>query len=453
MIEAASTSNQSPGKAPEVLLENPSWIARAYRRLTLRSRPQASTLPELVFQGGAIAGDAGNESRPLVSTAGLRVAFITNLIPPYHKPVLDCVSRHYHALRILLSIPMESNRPWKIDWRGLDVVVQKTITLKGLWRHPKGFKESLAVHFPVDTIPQLTRFRPDVIISSEMGARTVLALLYRRLHPKSRLIVWAEVAESTEKGRGLARLLVRKILCRNVDAFLATGSSARRYLRSVGAPAERIFTLAYTTDVASFAAHPLNRAPEHARRLLFAGQLVERKGLAPFVEVLSRWAQAHADRTIEFQLAGDGPARAALEQLPLPANLKLTFLGVFQYGDLPSVYAKAGIFVLPTFADTWAVVVNEALAAGLPVLGSVYAQAVEELVEDGRNGWVFRTDYASEMTQAIDRMMNTPLDELDKMREAARATALSLSPEKVADLIDTAVEACTSGRRRATAPE
>ena len=53
---------------------------------------------------------------------------------------------------------------------------------------------------------------------------------------------------------------------------------------------------------------------------------------------------------------------------------------------------KVGVLVFPTLADEWGLVVNEALAAGVPVLGSLYSQAVEELVRDGENGWTFRPD-------------------------------------------------------------
>jgi glycosyltransferase involved in cell wall biosynthesis len=374
----------------------------------------------------------------------LRVAFLTNLIPPYHKPVLDLLAHRYAALRVLLSTPMEANRPWKVDWEGLDVVVQKTRTLKGEWHHPRGFSEPLAIHIPLDTFSQLRRFSPDVIISSEMGARTLLAALHRKLHPASRLIIWAEAAESTERGRGVARHMARKILVRNADAFLAVGASAVTYLERIGAPAAKIFKIAYTTDNARFAAIPLTRTPAQANRLLFCGQFVERKGLLPFLRVLSQWANDHPSRSIEFALAGDGPLQHELTQFPKPANVRLEFPGVFQYRDLPQVYASAGVFVLPTLADTWAVVVNEALLSGLPVLGSVYAQAVEELIQDGYNGWTFKPDDPDDTYRAIDRMLNTNGLELATMRARARDVASQLTPEGVAALIGAAIESCMS---------
>jgi glycosyltransferase involved in cell wall biosynthesis len=371
------------------------------------------------------------------------VAFLTNVIPPYHKPVLDLLAQRYAAMRVLLSTPMESNRPWKVDWEGLDVTVQRTYTKKGIWRHPRGFSEQLFVHIPLDTLQQLGRFSPDVIISAEMGARTLLAIVHRKLNPKSRLIIWVETAESTESGRGLARHIARKILVKNADAFLAVGTSAVKYLERMGAAPAKVFKIGYTTDNSRFTRNPLTRAPQEAQRLLYCGQFVERKGLLPFLRVLSRWAEDHPARRVEFALAGDGPLRHELTQLPVPSNLNLEFPGVFQYDDLPEIYASAGVFVLPTLADTWAVVVNEALLSGLPVLGSVYAQAVEELIEDGYNGWIFKPDQAEDSYRAIDRMMNTGGPELETMRRHARDVASRLTPERVAASIEAAIDSCS----------
>ncbi|MGA8027668.1 MAG: glycosyltransferase family 4 protein [Bryobacteraceae bacterium] len=376
-----------------------------------------------------------------------RLALLTNMIPPYHKPVLDVLSRRYPNMRVLLSTPMESNRPWKLDWAGLDVVVQKTITLKGRWSHPRGFSEPLAVHLPIDTLQQLRRFRPDVVISWEMGFRTMLAMFYRKLWPASKMLVWAEVAESTEQGRGWARNLFRGILHRSVDAFIVVGESGARYIRSLGVSDTKIFKISYTTDINRFTAIPLTRHEEHAKRLLYVGQLVERKGLAPFLDVLSEWASANRDFQVEFLFAGDGPLNTALRRTSVPPNVTLTFLGSFQYDDLPKVYTQASILVLPTLADTWGVVVNEGMAAGLPILGSIYSQAVVEMVTEGQNGWTFRADKPDEIRAAIDRCLKTPPDKLNDMRKCARETAGRLTPEYVASLIQGAITACVNGSR------
>ncbi len=376
-----------------------------------------------------------------VAQGAVKLAFLTNLIPPYHKPLLKLLAARYTGFRVFISTPMEANRPWAPEWSGLDVVVQRGLHFKRSWLHPRGFGEAVTVHFPLDTIAQLARYKPDVVISVEMGVRTLLALIYARITRGCRLLIWTEVTAATEQGRGKMRGLVRRMLARNADGFLAVGAGGAAYVKSLGAPAEKIFQIAYTTDMQPFLRINAARSEQAARRLLYAGQLVERKGLEPFLKVMSQWAAAHPERQIEFVIAGDGPLAEVLRSTAMPANAKLLFRGALQYEELPSVYSQAGIFVLPTLADTWGVVVNEALASAVPVMGSVYSQAVNEMVEDGKTGWTFQPVSESDMYRALERAMLCSLDELAAMRQRARARALQITPELVASLIDTAVGA------------
>ena len=127
---------------------------------------------------------------------------------------------------------------------------------------------------------------------------------------------------------------------------------------------------------------------------------------------------------------------------PFPLISAWTFLGNVAYQALPEIYGRAGIFVFPTLADTWGVVVNEALAAGLPVLGSVSGQAVSELVIDGQNGWTFHPDHPGSMAAALERCLETPTTTLDDMRRHARRTAMQLTPDYLCDRIADAILTC-----------
>ncbi len=371
----------------------------------------------------------------------MRVAFLTNLIPPYHKPLYRLLSRQYSNFRLFISTAMEANRPWLPEWNGLDVVVQNGLTIRRKWRHPSGFQEPAAIHFPLDTFGQLYRFKPDVIVSAEMGFRTLMAWVYATLHPSCRLFIWSEVTEATEHGRGAARLLLRRFLAPRVDGFLTLGHAGVRYIESLGVDGHKIFKIAYSTSLPPFLDVPLQRLGCSAICLLFSGQLVSRKGLAPFIRTLAEWASVHPERQVEFRLLGDGPERSSLAALPVPSNVKLVFIGTVQYGELPAVYAAAGIFVLPTLADSWAVAVNEALASGLPVLGSLHSQAVAEMVLDGVNGWTFLPENRQQMRAAIDRALSSTESELNQMRRHARAAALQVTPENTAAVFANALGA------------
>jgi glycosyltransferase involved in cell wall biosynthesis len=207
------------------------------------------------------------------------------------------------------------------------------------------------------------------------------------------------------------------------------GASGIQYLLSLGVPREKIFLHPYCAEIAPHLELPLEREPNAARRLLYMGQLIERKGLMAFLLVLTSWLQKHSDERCEFWIAGEGPLRSVLETFPAPPQLQLRFLGSVPYEKLPNVYAQGGIFVFPTLADEWGVVVNEALASGMPVLGSLYSQAVEELVQDGLNGWTFRPDHPEEIYAALDRAMTAGDGHLNEMRHAGRERIRVLTPE------------------------
>jgi glycosyltransferase involved in cell wall biosynthesis len=136
-----------------------------------------------------------------------------------------------------------------------------------------------------------------------------------------------------------------------------------------------------------------------------------------------------------LSIVGNGPELNRLQSILLPANLKLTFEGVASFRELPSHYHRADIYVFPTLADEWGVVVNEALNAGLPILGSRYSQAVEELVEEGESGWLFTPSDTQDIYAAIDRALQTDSASLDSMRRHAITAIAELTPYAIADVM------------------
>ena len=368
-----------------------------------------------------------------------RVALLTNFVAPYRVPLFEALRNRVGQLRVFASTPVEPNRTWKSYRGGLDVTIQRTITLRKRWRDAAGFTDVGYVHLPYDTLAQLRRFRPDAIISSELGLRTALAAFYKRLYGNVRLVVWATVSEHTESDRGFLRSLIRPRLLRYADAVLVNGASGARYVTKLGVPHERVTLAPYTTDVAAFQSARHVAAASPMIRLLFAGMFVERKGLLPFLSALRRWADAHPDCPVQFTIAGDGPLRPRLEAFDAGAHLNVRILGAVDYQRLPDLYASADIFVLPTLADEWGVVVNEAMAAGLPVLGSRHSQAVEELVADDETGWTFTPENEDTILQALDRALPTTADVRQHMGTRARQRVLELTPDRVADQIATAL--------------
>jgi glycosyltransferase involved in cell wall biosynthesis len=381
----------------------------------------------LTFPRRTESPQAGGQEQLALAVAPVHVAFLALCIVPYTLPVLQFLAASVRCLQVLVSVPMETDRHWAPDWGGLDVRVQRTLTFTRRRTYKQGFNMTSFLHFPLDTLKLLRRFRPDVIISAQLGFRTMQALLYRLLNPACRLIIWADLSEHTEQGVGRLKTAMRRLFLRAADAILVNGSSGARYLKSLGVTAEKLVVAPYVAD-SHFNTKLSAKDPQIAKRLLYVGQLIERKGLEPFLHSLSRWLELHKSEPREMWIVGDGPLRRRLEHMRVSPRLLLKFFDNVPYHNLTSFYASAGVFVLPTLADTWGLVVNEAMAAGLPIFGSLYSQAVEELVVNGKNGWTFFPDRPAQFLQSLEEMLTCPLHALAQMGEAARATVEELTP-------------------------
>jgi glycosyltransferase involved in cell wall biosynthesis len=368
-----------------------------------------------------------------------RLALLTTFIAPYSLPIWRALSKLVAELHVFISTKMEDNRDWDVCWDDLNLRLQKTITIVRSERHRLGFANKRYLHFPYDTIHCLRRYRPDVVISAELGLRTIQSTLFRALTPQTGLVCWADLSEHTEHGIGLGKRVLRKSLLRYADATIVNGESGARYVTALGADPQRIIRMPYVLDMKNLLTIPLSRDAYASRRLLYVGQLMERKGVHLLLEALARRRRLHPNEQCELWVAGDGPMRRELELSAEANSLNVRFMGSVPYGELRSVYASAGILIFPTLCDSWGLVVNEALAAGLPVVGSDLSQAVVELIVDTQNGWKFRPDRAGEFDAILERLLGTPAHVLDKMREDARSSVRTLTPEYAAGQIVTAV--------------
>jgi glycosyltransferase involved in cell wall biosynthesis len=370
----------------------------------------------------------------------MKVVFLTNFLPPYRIPVLSALAKRVDQLTVLVSTRMEANRAWDVNWGSLDVRLQRCWTLLGRWRHPAGFSEQTFVHIPYDTLNQLRRIAPDVMVSAELGLRTAQAVVYRKMARRCRLLVHVDGSEMTELGRGMARNCLRKMILRHADACLVNGASGSRYVQGMGVAQERITITPYPTDATMFGHRVAAHRPTDTVRLLYVGASIERKGLIPFARALATWAARHAQRRVTWRLAGGGSLATELRQIAWPENVAVELLGSVAYDRLADVYAESDVLVFPTLSDTWGMVVNEAMASGIPVLGSRYSQAVEELVREGQEGWLFYPDRDGEILKALERAMDTTPERRRTMGRLASQRALQVSPERVADKIVCAME-------------
>ncbi len=341
------------------------------------------------------------------------------------------LAQHLQDFRVLLSVEQEPNRQFGNTWQGINVAVQKSWMFSRPWKHGSGFKDELYVHVPYDTLSQLRRARPDIVFSYELGFRSLTSALYCKLYRK-KLALCVCVSEHTEQGRGGLRHLLRRALLKLADAVTYNGPSCYRYLKRYGVPHERLYYFPYATSDLFRYTGPLVRKSNADHRLLCVGQLTERKGVMPLLDGLAEYCKARPNQSVDIDFIGTGNLEQAMRERVLPRNLHMRLLGHMPYDALSRAMEHAGILIFPTLADEWGLVVNEAMQAGMPVIGSGYAQASCTLIREGENGWLYYPDQPQQLWQKLDSMFATDAEQLGQMRSAAQATVQHITPQRVA---------------------
>ena len=216
------------------------------------------------------------------------------------------MERRCDGLDVLVSTPMEDGWNWKPDSGGLRVHEQRALHWREQWRHPHRFTEQL-------TLISVRHHSPTRQIAAE-GYRvrrtwfgTLQAAVYRTFARDSRLIVWATLSEVTEQARGRIRAILRRALLGLADAVIVNGESGARYVRCLGAGANKVFRAPQNTDLTEYLALPTHRPEPNRHRLLYSGRMVELKGLVGFLTHVAAWATAHPSQKVEFWMLGDGP--------------------------------------------------------------------------------------------------------------------------------------------------
>ncbi|HZN97923.1 MAG TPA: glycosyltransferase family 4 protein, partial [Gemmatimonadales bacterium] len=280
--------------------------------------------------------------------------------------------------------------------------------------------DSRYLHLNPGYLTDLLRLRPDAIITTEMGFRSLVALAYGQMFRRPVWVWWGGTCH-TERGIGKIKRAFRRRFVPRVRRWLSYGATSTEYLASLGADPERVVELQNCVPEIQYteAVTPaLQLSPRPV--VLCAGRLVPGKGVDLLLHAAHR-AQAEG-RMFSLLIVGDGPERQSLEQAAVDLALaNVHFRGACPAEDMAAVYRSADVLVFPTLDDVWGLVVNEALWSGLPALVSVYAGCAREIVpRENTFDPLDPTDFASKLLRAIDRELSPP--DLSRLRRLSEVS-------------------------------
>ncbi len=292
----------------------------------------------------------------------------------------------------------------------------------------------------------LLRAPEDVVVVQELNLTALFAVL-SRLRRGRRVVALAEGDLTVLGPTGGARVKIafRRAVARFVDAFVANGDGARRYLTAVlRVPDRRIVTGWWLAGLPGGdqgpapGSGPRSSAPDRAPVFATIGQLIPPKGIDLLIDAFAR----HRLRggPCELWIVGEGEQRDALEAQArrLGVGDAVRFLGRVPHGELAPLLRDCDVFVFPTLVDLIGRVVVEALSVGTPVIVSSRSGAAGTLVQDGRNGLVVDPEDAEALAAALARATDPAT--LDRLRAGARAGRAALTPEAAAALVGRGVQ-------------
>ncbi len=366
-----------------------------------------------------------------------RLVLITEIIAPYRIPVFNALARRpeldLHV--IFLAETDEALRQWRVYLDEIHFPYQ----ILPSWRWRAG-KHNLLINRGLRSA--LNKLKPQIIICGGYSyVASWEALLWARRH-RVEFVLWSESTRQDARGRRPWVEWIKAYFLRHCDRFVVSGRASFDYLRLLGSPSARILTapnavhnswFAAAAENATLHAHELRQKMKlPSRFILFVGRLVPEKGV---FDLLAAYAKldVHLRSEVGLVFAGDGVSRVELTKRAAQITPGIVcFPGFAQREDLASLYALAEFLVLPTHSDTWGLVVNEAMACGLPIIISGVAGCLADLVDDGWNGYTVPARDSGKLSAAIDSLVRHP-ELRQQMSKRSLERIRNFSPEACAE--------------------
>jgi glycosyltransferase involved in cell wall biosynthesis len=382
-----------------------------------------------------------------------KVAIIFHRIGPYHFARARATAKVMNTT-LIEAFKSDDTYQWDL-LPGTEGFARMTLFEKS--SHPKnelarGIKKAL------------DECRPDAVAVPGWGDALAFSAIQWCAAHRVPAIVMSETTEWDEPRRTLKESVKRRIL-NLCSAGLVGGQPHADYLAMLGMPPQNIFQGYDAVDNEYFAqnANEVRVQSSGLRKnfglpenyFLASARFVEKKNLPNLIRAyaLFRDKAQKLGRPISqiwnLVLLGDGHLKVELSRFISSLGLEeaVQLPGFKQYGELPSYYALARVFIHPSTVEQWGLVVNEAMASGLPVLVSNRCGCARDLVQDGVNGFTFDPRNPEQIADLMFRVSDAGFPVSDFGVASSRIIA-DWSPDRFATGLGDAVRAALAAPGR-----
>lgn len=381
----------------------------------------------------------------------MKVCIIFHRLGPYHVVRLSAVGRLLPVVAIESS-GVDKTYAWDVV-AGVEHFERTT-----LFNHADAQKLPMCeVVSRVGSV--LDKARPAVVVVPGWADSAALGGLRWCIQNHCPAIVMSE-SQAIDEFRSLWKEFIKQRVVKCFSAALVGGIQHADYIAKLGMPQDRIYRGYDAVDNHYFTqgAQEVKSQKSELRRkhglpekyFLASARFVQKKNMPRLLQAYARYRELVSNSTIRnpqstiwsLVLLGDGVLRAELEKQVSALGLQssVSMPGFKQYPDLPAYYGLASAFVHASTTEQWGLVVNEAMASGLPVLVSDRCGCTPDLVEDGVNGFTFDPHDVEALAQLMLRISSMLPAELSQLGSESQRIIANWGPERFASGLKEAVD-------------
>ncbi len=366
------------------------------------------------------------------------VAIIFTNYGPYHLSRLSAFQKLCHQLK-WTAIGVELARvqfeyAWKTQLENFDCRIITVIQNQPLEEVP-------LIELSQKIFDVLTQIDPDVVAICGYEPMMLSALFWSAWNRKPTILLSA--TKEDDSPRIWWRETLKHWILKSYKAALVGGQPQKRYLIKLGMNPDGVF-LGYNV-VGNDDFHPNKikylAVPHQKPYFLAINRFLQKKNLLDLISSYAAYHQVAATNSWDLVLCGDGQLRPQIEQKIAELDLKeyVHLTGFLQQDEQLPYFAHAKCFIHASTQEQWGLVVNEAMAAGLPVIVSNHCGCFEDLIIEGVNGFGFNPKNSQQLTNLMLKMSSGEID-LKEMGQAALTHIQKFSPEYFAQSLRQAVE-------------
>jgi glycosyltransferase involved in cell wall biosynthesis len=346
-----------------------------------------------------------------------KVIFVTIVPSPYQRDLFGALAaREEIDLSVYYLESAAPDSPWpEKELRSFERI------LPGFWV-PFGSVRA-HVNWPLPDTSEA-----DFVVLSSFTSLTGQLLMRHALRNR----LWLFWGERLRPQTGMKRLVQQPLASPigSAAGIVAIGSAAEHDYRN-RFPQVRHFCIPYHCELAPFFA--IQREPNVGRPItfFFCGQMIERKGVDLLLLAFDRLIASGMDARL-LLVGREAELPKFVSLVSQAARSKICYAGFQAPERLPEYFARSDVFILPSRHDGWGVVVNQALAAGLPIITSDAVGAGLDLVENRSNGLRVPANDTDALYNAMETIASNP-ELRSKWGERSRKVAGDLTPEAGAE--------------------